>query len=47
MNPGKPPKCRICRQRITDPEDHRECLEQGNPWTGRLYRDEPPEGTTA
>ena len=43
MNPGKPPKCRICRNRITDPADHEGCLTRGNPWTGRLYQDEPPE----
>jgi hypothetical protein len=41
--PPKAPRCRICRDRVDDPADHEDCLVQGNPWTGTLYRDEPPE----
>jgi hypothetical protein len=38
-----PMRCRVCRTRVTDPAEHEDCLQRGDPWTGRLYRDEPPE----
>ena len=43
--PRKPERCRICGHGVdpADPADHEDCLIRGNPWTGRLYQDAPPE----